>query len=150
MDAAESSAGGARRTPVHLWIIGGLSLLWNLMGAFDYLATQLKLEPYMSNYTPEQLDYFYSIPAWAIAGWAVAVWFALAGSIGLLLRRCWSVWLFAISIAGMAVSTLHSFVLSNGAEIMGAGGVFFSIVIWAIAIGLLLYARAMCTRGVLT
>ena len=37
-----------------------------------------------------------------------------------------------------------------GAEIMGAGGVIFSVVIWAIAIGLFLYARAMCNKGVLS
>ncbi|MCP4895894.1 MAG: hypothetical protein GY906_02880, partial [bacterium] len=37
-----------RGTPIHLWIVGVLALLWNAMGAFDYLATQLKLEFYMS------------------------------------------------------------------------------------------------------
>ena len=59
MNAAESTGMGPRpRTPMHLWIVGVLALLWNFMGAFDYLATQLKLESYMSNFTQEQLDYF--------------------------------------------------------------------------------------------
>ena len=150
MAAAESNGDDAIRTPVHLWVVGVLSLLWNFMGAFDYLATQLKLEFRMGQFTPEQLEYFYNIPAWAVSGWAIAVWFALAGSIGLLLRKCWSVWVFGVSIAGMFVSTIHSFALSNGAEIMGSGGVIFSVVIWAIAIGLFLYARAMCNKGVLS
>ena len=44
MTDTESNGGEARRrTPVHLWIVGILALLWNLMGAFDYLATQLEL-----------------------------------------------------------------------------------------------------------
>lgn len=150
MVAAESSGDVPMKTPVHLWIIGVLALLWNAMGAFDYLATQLELEAYMAQFTPEQLDYFYGIPAWAVAGWAIAVWFALAGSVGLLLRKCWSVSVFGISIAGMLVSTIHSYLLSNGYEMMGAGGLVFSVVIWIIAIGLFLYARAMCNRGVLT
>jgi len=150
MVAAESDGEIAGRTPVHLWIIGVLALLWNAYGAFGYLATQLELEFYMANFPPEQLEYFYGIPSWAIAGWAIGVWFALAGSVGLLMRKCWSVWVFGVSIAGLLVSTIHSFALSNGAEIMGAGGVIFSLVIWAIAIGLFLYARAMCNKGVLS
>jgi len=150
MGAADSSGGVVKKTPVHLWIVGVLALLWNAMGAFDYLATQLKVESYLAKFTPEQLDYFYGIPAWAIAGWAVAVWFALAGSVGLLLRKCWSVWVFGVSIAGMFVSTVHSYLLSNGLEMMGAGGLVFSAVIWAIAIGLFVYARAMSNQGVLS
>ena len=52
----ESIQGRARRrAPIHLWIVGGLTLLWNMMGAFDYLATQLKLDFYMSQFTTDQL-----------------------------------------------------------------------------------------------
>ena len=146
----DSSAGVGKKTPVHLWIVGVLALLWNAMGAFDYLATQLKVESYMARFDAGELDYFYDIPSWAIAGWAVAVWFALAGSVGLLVRKCWSVWVFGVSIAGMVVSMVHSYLLSNGLEIMGTGGLIFSAVIWIIAIGLFLYARAMSNQGVLS
>lgn len=136
-------------TPVHLWIVGVLALLWNLLGAFDYLATQLRWEAYMSQLTPEQLDYFYGFPSWAVAAWACAVWFGLAGAVGLLLRRAWSVWAFAISLAGLALSTLYNFGLSEGAEIMGTGGVVFTVVIWILSIFLLLYARGQARAGVL-
>ncbi len=151
MAAAATFAGEAQpRTPVHLWIIGVLTLLWNLMGAFDYLATQLELEFYMSQFTPEQLAYFYGFPAWAVAGWAFGVWGAVAGSLGLLLRKKWSVWAFAVSLAGMLVSSIYTLGLSDGAQMMGTGGVIFTVVIWAVAILLLVYARAMANRGVLT
>lgn len=149
MAETEATVDTAGKTPVHLWIVAVLSFLWNLMGAFDYVATQFKIESYMSQYTEQQLAYFHGIPAWAVAGWAFAVWAALAGSVGLLLRKRWAVWAFAVSIAGMAVSTLHSFALSNGAEIMGPGAVVFSAIIWAIAIFLLVYSRALANRGVL-
>jgi hypothetical protein len=150
MAVADSAAGKVRpRTPLHLWVVGVLSLLWNAMGAFDYLATQLELESYMSQFSAEQLAYFYEIPAWAVSGWAFGVWGAVAGSIGLLLRRRWAVWAFAVSLAGMAVSSLHSLVLSEGAAIMGTGGMIFTAIIWVIAIALLIYARAQAQRGVL-
>lgn len=150
MVAADPSGGVATKTPVHLWIVGVLALLWNAMGAFDYLATQLELEFYMGQYEPEMLEYFYGIPSWAVAGWAIAVWFALAGSIGLLMRKCWSVWVFGISIAGMFLSTVHGFLLSDGLAIMGNSYLYMSGLIWAIAFGLFFYARAMCNKGVLT
>ena len=79
----ESSA----KTPVHLWIVSIVSLLWNAMGAFDYTATQMRLESYMSQFTAEQLDYFYSFPAWADSLWAIAVWSSLLGSMALLMRK---------------------------------------------------------------
>ncbi len=103
MTVLDSSAGAERaRAPVHLWIVGVVALLWSLTGAFDYLATQLKLDFYMSQFTEEQLDYFYGFPAWAVAGWAFGVWGGLAGAVGLLLRRSWAVWAFAVSLAGLA------------------------------------------------
>lgn len=150
MAAADSSGDVVTKTPVHVWIVGVLAILWNAMGAFDYLATQLKIEAYMAQFTPEQLDYFYSIPSWAVGGWAIAVWFALAGSVGLLLRKRWSMWAFGISIAGMILSMVHNYLLSNGLEMMGAGGLVFSVVIWVIAFALFFYARAMCNKGVLS
>ena len=137
------------KTPVHLWIVGLIALLWNAMGAFDYSATELRLEFYMSQFTQEQLDYFYGFPAWVIAAWAIAVWSSLLASIGLLLRKRWAVPLFGIAILGLAVTTLYNAVLSNGFEIMGDGAAVFTAVIWVIGVLLLLYSLKMAGRGVL-
>jgi hypothetical protein len=137
------------RTPRHLWIVGILAILWNSIGCFDYVATQTRLESYMSQFTPEQLAYFYSFPAWAVSAWAIAVWSSLLGSISLLLRRNWAVTLFGITLAGMVITSVYNFVLTDGMEMMGGGGAAFTAVIWIIAIALFLYARAMAKRRVL-
>ena len=137
------------KTPVHLWIVGFLALLWNSVGAFDYLATQLQLESYMSQFTVEQLDYFYAFPTWMVAAWAIAIWGSIFGPLSLLLRKAWAVWLFGVAIAGMVVSSYYNFVMSNGIEIMGTTGAIFTGVIWIIALLLFFYARAMEKRGVL-
>ena len=142
--------GQTAKAPLHLWIVGVLAVLWNAIGAFDYSATQLRLEAYMSAFTPEQLEYFYGFPAWAVAAWAFGVWGAFLGSIALLLRKSWAVWLFGASIAGLVFTTLHNFVLTDGAALMGPGGIAFSAIIWAIALFLFFYARAMARRGVLS
>jgi len=139
-----------RSTPIHLWIVGVLSLLWNAVGCFDYVATRLRLEFYMSQFTEAQLEYFYSFPAWATAFWALGVWGALFGSLALLAKSRWAVALFALSLVGMVASTVYTVFLSQGLELMGTAGNVFSAVIFVIAIALLVYARGMRARGVLS
>ena len=139
----------SEKAPVHLWMVGILSLLWNAVGAFDYLATKMRLDFYMSQFTAAQLEYFYSFPAWVVAAWAVGVWGALLGSLALVLRKALAVLLFGASILGLAVSSVYNFALTNGMEIMGKEGAMFTGVIWVIALFLLFYARAMAKRGVL-
>ena len=145
MNAGESRV----KAPVHLWIIGVIALLWNAVGAFDYLATKLQLESYMSQFTEAQLEYFYNFPAWVTAFWALAVWGAFAGSIGLLMRKKWSFWAFAVSAAAMVITSIYNFGMSNGAEIMGQGAVVFSVIIWVIAFFLLWYSWWLSKKGVL-
>lgn len=137
------------KTPTHLWVVGVLALLWNLMGAFDYVATQYGFEAYMSQFTPEQLAYFQGFPAWAVAGWAIAVWSGVAGAVGLLLRRRWAVAAFGLSLLGMVVSSLYTVVLSDGMTMMGGVGIVFTVVVWVVQIALFLYARRQAANAVL-
>lgn len=137
------------KVPRHLWIVGVLAVLWNAMGAFDYSATQFRVESYLSGYSPEQLAYFFGFPAWAVAAWAIAVWSALVASLGLLLRKSWAVWLFGVSIVAMVITGIYNLGLSEGIEMMGPGAMAFTAVIWVVAFSLFFYARAMAKRGVL-
>jgi len=137
------------RTPRHLWIVGIVSLLWNLVGAFDYVMTETKNEAYMGKFTQEQLDYVYGFPAWLIAFWALAVWGAVLGSVLLLLRRRLAVPVFLVSFACMAVTMVYNYGIAGGYAVMGAGGLVFSIVIFAVGLVLVIYARRMAARGVL-
>ena len=137
------------KAPVHLWIVGIIAVLWNAMGAFDYTATQMKLDFYMANFTQEQLEFFYGFPAWVDASWAIAVWSSLLGSILLFARKALAAWLFGLAILGMAITSVHNFVMTDGVAVMGEEAVTFSIVIWVIALFLYFYAVAMAKRRVL-
>jgi ribose/xylose/arabinose/galactoside ABC-type transport system permease subunit len=131
-------------------VIGIIALLWNCIGAFDYLMTQTRNAAYMSAFPPEQLAFFYGLPAWVIAAWAIAVWGGVLGSILLLLRRRLAVPVFAASLAGMVVTTFQNYVLSNALEIFpDTFSRVFTVVIFAISVALYFYARAMRERGVL-
>lgn len=150
MVAADSTGGVAVKTPVHLWIVGVLAILWNFVGVFDYLATQFNLEFYLSQFEPEILEAIDVMPAWATASWAFGVWGAFVGTIGLLLRKKWALWAYVVSLGGLLMSNVYSFFLSNAAEAMGDSYPYMNALIWVIAIGLFFYARAMCNKGVLT
>lgn len=140
---------GSSPTPKHLWVVGVLSTLWNAGGAFDYLATKLRLESYTSNFPPEQLEYMYGLPAWFSVFWALGVWGSLLGSVALLLRKRWAVGLFAVSLLGLIVTTVYSVFLSDGMALMGTGAAVFSAAIFVVLVVLLVYARRMAERGVL-
>ena len=145
VEAAETP----RRTPWHLWVVGIAGLLWNAFGAFDYLMTQTENEAYMGQFTPEQLEYFYGLPTWVVAFWAVAVWGGVLGTVLLLLRKRLAAPILLVSLLAMVVTSIHNFLLSEGLEVMGMVGVIFSAVIFVVALGLWLYARAMAEREIL-
>lgn len=139
------------KTPVHLWAIGGLSLLWNAGGGYDYLMTKLQNPAHMAAFTDEQRDYFLNFPLWADFGWGLGVWMAILGSVLLLARSRFAPMVFFLSILGLAISTLYQFGLHYG-DLMRMFGTFpliFNAILWVVAIALYLYARAQAAKGVL-
>ncbi len=137
-------------TPKHLWIVGVISLLWGAMGAFDYLMTQTHNASYMSQFTPEQLEFYYGFPVWVDAAWAIAVWGGLLGSVLLLLRKCLAVPVFLVSLVAMVAVSVHNYGFADGLAVMGgAFPLIFTAVIFIVSVSLWLYARAMSSRGVL-
>ncbi|MBD2842445.1 hypothetical protein [Erythrobacter rubeus] len=140
---------GEAKTPWHLWVIGVVSLLWNAVGAASYTMTELGMLDGMGM-PSEQLDYFYSFPAWAVAFWALGVWGCLFGSLALLFRSKWAVWLFGISIIGLLGTTYYQRAVADMPPSLATTGQdIFAAVIWIITIGLFFYASRMKRAGVL-
>lgn len=142
------------KTPWHLWVVGGLSLLWNSGGAMDFTMTELRNETYLKDFTPEQIAYFTGFPILVVLAWGVATWGSFVGSLLLLLRRAWAVPVNLAVLVGIAVTFTHNYVLTDGIKVMGgkdkaAGMLAFTAVIVVVAILLFVYARAMRRRGVL-
>lgn len=143
-------AGGARATKL-FWLIGVLALLWNSFGCLDYTMTQTRNAAWLGQYTPEQMAFIDSYPAWATAGWAFGVWGGAVGSLLLLLRKRLAAPVYLVSLVGAVTSHTYYLFLSDGAATLGggAGAYVLPLVIIAIALGLWLYARAMAEKGVL-
>ena len=144
------------RTPWHLWVVGIVSLAWNAFGANDYLQTQLGNLAYFESMmegmdaTPEQaLAYFQSYPAWLHGAWAIGVWGSVLGSLLLLLRSRFAVHAFALSLLGLATTTVYQLIVGQPEWLHTTVTTVINIVIWSIATFLLIYAASMRSKGVL-
>lgn len=145
----------AARAPMHLWIVGGLSLLWNAFGCLDYFMTRTRgaewIKAAMADVDANAyMAYINDFPIWASIGWGLGVWGALAGSIFLLTRSRWAVAAFGISLLGAVLGMGYQ--LMNPAKVSGLDPTMNAVmpfVIIIVALALFLYARAMRARGVL-
>ncbi|WP_109259264.1 hypothetical protein [Hyphobacterium indicum] len=138
------------KAPIWFWILAVIGLLWFAMGAFDYSATQLRLDFYMSAFTEEQLAYFYGFPAWYVATWAISVWGAVAGAVLLLMRKKAASLMFLISLISFVIGAIYSYGFTNAMEIMGGiGPVIFSAVIFLSILGYFWLARTASANGIL-
>jgi hypothetical protein len=144
-----------RTTPKHLWIVGLLSLLWSLFGAFDYVKTRFRDTDYLKEAMPTvdpqaALAWVESMPLYAQAGWGVGVWFAVVGAVLLLMRSRHAVWAYGFSLVGAIISLGYQLLLAK--PLPGAEAPIYTImplVIIAVALALFLYARHMAAKGVL-
>ena len=146
---------GETRTPTHLWIVGGLSTLWNAFGCFDYFMTRTRGAAYIESLMPSidgdaMMAYINSFPIWAAFGWGLGVWAGLVGSILLLVRHRWAVAVLGLSLIGAVIGIGYQ--LANPVGIVevsqGVNGMMSYIII-VIAVALFVYARAMQRKGVL-
>ena len=143
----------ARPTPVHLWIVGILSLLWSCFGCLDYVMTRTRNIGYLKSSMPDMdpnamLAYVDGFPLWASIGWGLGVWLGLAGSLLLLMRSRHAVLAYGISFIGAVLGLGYQMAnpLPGISSFMAKG---LPMIIIFVALCLFLYARAMDKRGVL-
>src|SRR5688500_5071414 len=126
--------------PKHLWIVGILSLLWNCIGATDYVLTHAGSLAWMEmmGLGQAELDFFTSLPTWAVALWAIGVWGSVVGSILLLLRSRHAATAFLLSLIGALASFIAQFTMEKPASLEGGTARIMPAVI-LIVIGLQWY-----------
>lgn len=137
--------------PWHLWLIGIIGGLWSSLGVISFVLTQMNVEAVMSQFPPQQREYFESFPLWAVAFWAIGVFSGVIGCFFLLLKYRLACHVLLASVVGMIVCNLGGLFLLGGMEVMGAtGGLGFTIFPIIVAAVLAYYARAMTKKGMLS
>ena len=143
------------RTPVHLWIVGILALLWDCFGAYDYTMTRMRNTDYLASAMPgvdpnAALAWIDGMPIYAQIGWGAGVWLGLLGAVLLLIRSRWAVWSLGLSFVGAVLSL--SWQIAFAPPLEGATGPFYTLMpyaIIAIAAFLFWYAWNAEKKGVL-
>ena len=137
--------------PWHLWVVGGLALIWSAASCYSYVMTRTANAGYFEStgLTPEMVAYFGALPAWYIVAWTIGVWSELLATFGLLIRRPWSVWLFAISMPAMLAMSVATMLNEYAREMLGQVGLIFTAMTVFFSVFEVLYSMAMRKNGVL-
>lgn len=140
------------RTPLHLWIVGLLALVWNTVFVYEFVMVSTRNPNYLAALPPEQLVYLDAMPAWVNVFWAVGVFAALAGSLLLLLRSRFASLGFAFSFLGIVVTLFYGLFLSprSTLEIGGSVAVIFTISLVLVTLFFWTYSRRMVRIGILS
>jgi hypothetical protein len=139
------------KAPWHLWLVGVIAVLFNAIGAFDYLMNMAQGASYMARMgmTPAQIAHYQAMPIWMTAVCTIGVWGAMLGSVLILLRNKLAAPVFAVSLAAFLVNLIYTYVLTDGGGIMGRPMAITSVVITALLLFFIWYSSLMTKRSVL-
>ncbi len=139
------------KAPAPTWfkVVAILGLLWNLLGVIAFFWITLLMEKLL---TPEalaalpeaerasveaQLAIVQATPVWATIAFAVAVFGGFLGCVFLLMRKNLAVLMFQLSLVGLIVQNVHSYLVANATDVYGAGAIVQSVLVLVIAVFLL-------------
>lgn len=150
---ASTTLEGASKRPVpwHLWAVGIVAVLWNSIGAYDYVMTRYAGLDYLRQAGMDEafVAEFARMPMWMSVAWPVAVWSAVLGSILLLARSRWAFLAFAVSLGVYLLNLVHNYGLSQLGAMGGTSGLVVATGIALSLVFLIWYSRMMTKRGVL-
>lgn len=134
--------------PMWFWVVGGILLLWNLMGLAAF-AINMALSGndealQQSGLNEAQIELIKSTPNWVNVAFAVAVVFGVIGCISLLMRKNLAIPFLILSLLGVAAQFTYVFLLSNSVELMGVG---LAPVVIPVAIALVPFAMYCANKS---
>ena len=135
-----------RRVHWSFWAIGGITLLWNVMGIMNVLwqmnSENLAAMPELHRAIAE------SRPSWATAAFALAVFGGAVGCLLLLLRKRAASPVLIASFVGMIVHMFSYFGITNSAVHFGPSDIILIVVMpIAVAAFLIWYAKLAVSKG---
>lgn len=143
---AQTSSSPATRGPWHLWLVGILSLLWNLSGAITiWLAQADRLQGIGADEAA-----YYAAQSWLfVALTNVSLVGGLAGSVALLARRRAAMWFYGVSLVTICITNSWDILAGSSRALANTTALVVTCLIFVLAILQFLYAQRMAQRGIL-
>ncbi len=136
------------KPPMTFWLIGGAALIWNLFGLMVYMM-QVSASPdeLAQAYTPEQVEFMLAVPKWATSAFAIGVTTGVLGCLLLLLRKALAGPMFVISLVGVLIQDLNTFVLNDAIAMFGTTPAIIQSAVVIIGAALIWYSRIAKSKG---
>lgn len=135
-----------KRTPWHLWVVGGLALLWYALGAFTIQMAQIGRLPGLE---ADEIAYYAVKPALLIVVTAIGTYGSVLAAVLLLLRHRGAVPLFAVALAAILLGDAIELIDGSSRAYANPGAALVTAIVAVLAVAMLLYAQAMRRRAIL-
>ncbi|NOX83487.1 MAG: hypothetical protein GXP06_10980 [Alphaproteobacteria bacterium] len=135
------------KLPVWFWIVAIVAILWNLMGVASYISTVM-ISPEAIAAMPEAEQALYNnTPIWATSAFAIAVFAGIAGAVLMVLRNCFALPVFGLSLAGIIIQMSYWLLMTNSIDVYGPGGVTMPIMVITIGAFLVWFSSMAKAKG---
>lgn len=124
-----------------------IALVWNLLGCLAVFADIMIRPEDIAKMSANQQAMYAARTTWSTAASLLAVLGGAAGSLGLFLRKRWSMPLLAASVVGLIVQDYGLFVVANGINLGGTTPLVIQGFVILISLGLVYLARTARTKG---
>ena len=126
------------------WAIAVFGLLWNIGGSINYI---MQTDPnFVSGLPLTHKAIIESRPFWATGGFAIGVFGGTIGCALLLLRKYGSIYVLILSLAGIAVTMIHTMHVALVTAIFSFAEVFVMIVLPLIVAAILIWYASLTRR----
>jgi hypothetical protein len=141
---------GPRTTAPPRWypVVAWLAVAWMLVGVAAWFADLMTTDAAVAAMSDGQRTLYEARPGWLFAVYGVAIIAGLAGAVGLVLRRAWSVPALAVSLLAVVVQFGYTLLVLDAIGHIGAAAALpFPLLILVIGVALLAVARHAMRRG---
>ena len=132
------------------WIIGGLALLWNLIGVASYIMNVTMSEEALAAMPEAEQALYTSVPTLVTSAFAIAVFAGLLGCVLLLMRKSLAYPLFIVSLVAIVIQAGYNLFLSSALEVLGATAAILPILIVTVAVYLVWFSSNAKKKGILS
>lgn len=129
------------KVPTWFYLIAGLALLWNIMGAIAVIMNFMITPEEIALLPAAQQQMYADTPMWSSYGSLVAVAAGALGCLALLFKKTWAYPLFMLSVLGLILQNIGMFVVVDAVSVMGNTVLIMQSLVAVIAIALIFLAK---------
>ena len=136
------------RKPVPRWftITALIAIAWNLLGVSAFVM-QLLMTPEMLAQLPNaERELYEAMPSWVMGAFAVAVFCGVLRSLGLALRKVWSLLFLWLSLFAVLAQNAYTLLMSNALDVYGPQASVMPALLILVAVLLVIIARNANTK----